>query len=57
MAFRGAVSPGGEGPGTPESLPSPEPPSGASATERKLMEENTSMKLEGLNEEEVEHYP
>ena len=40
MAFRGAVSPGGEGPGTPESLPSPEPPSGASATERKLMEDN-----------------
>ena len=40
MAFCGVLSPGGEGPGTPESLPSPEPPSGASATERKLMEDN-----------------
>ena len=36
----GAISPGGEGPGTPESLPSPAPPSGASEAERKIMEDN-----------------
>lgn len=40
MAFCGVLSPGGESPGTPESLPSPEPPSGVSATERKRMEDN-----------------
>ena len=37
----GAISPGGEGPGTPEPLPSPAPPSGASEAERKIMEDNS----------------